>query len=156
MTTYLNPNQFAQVPIKGAIDLGITKSGVIAGIVSASQATALVPGQRVKLDTAAQTFTPSFIAAAASDAAIGIVMYSSKGSTTLIAGSAIEVVYFGGPVIWMEAAAAITAGASVEGVATGSKVQTLAAAKRTGVALDGASAAGDLVRVIAVEPGYTA
>ena len=145
----LNSNQFAQVPVKGQIDMSI-KDGKIGGMISANQATSLYPGQRVKLDTAAQVFTPSFVAAAVGDVAIGIIAYNTKQSA-FAALEAVEIILFGGPVYYAEAAAAITAGALVEGVA-GAKVQTHSAQQQTGIALDGASAAGDLIRVICTEP----
>ena len=151
MVQTLNINQFEQKPLKGSLDLALMKSGVITGIVSASQATNLVPGQRVKLNTTAQEFIPSFVAAGDNDQAIGVVIYNSRNGANLAAGQAVEVAYLGGPVMWMEAAEAIAAQQTV--YQTGVTVDlTSATHKKVGIALDGAVAAGDLIRVIIIEP----
>jgi hypothetical protein len=151
MTQTININQFAQLPLKGALDLAITNSKVLTGIVSASQATALVPGQRVKLDTTAQYFIPSVIAAGDNEAAIGVVVYNSRNSANLVAGQPVEVALSGGTVMWMEAAEAFAAQSVV--YQTGVTVDTTSAShKKVGIAIDGAAATGDLVRVIIIEP----
>jgi len=151
MVQTLNINQFEQKPLKGALDLAIMNSRVITGIVSANQATALVPAQRVKLDTTAQEFIPSFVAAGDNEQAIGVILYNSRNGANLVAGQAVEVAYCGGPVMWMEAAEAISAQATV--YQTGVTVDlTSATHKKVGIALDGAAAAGDLIRVIFIEP----
>ncbi len=150
----LNINQFEQAPLKGALDMGIMNSKVITGIVSENQATALLPGQRVKLDTTAQEFIPSFVAAGDTDLAVGYVIYNSRNSANLVAGQPVEVAGNFGPVMWMEADDAIGAQAVVYFNTTGLKVDTTAGSdKKVGIALDGAVADGDLIRVIILEPG---
>lgn len=146
----LNINQFAQTTEKGVLDLRITASGVIAGLISANQATALLPGARVKLDTAAGKKIPTFVAASDAEQAIGVIVRNVKDGS-LVANDPVEVAFFGGPVMYMEAAAAISAGAAVEGT-TDDKVQTFSSGKQVGIALDPASADGDLLRVIITTP----
>lgn len=154
MSPNININQFEQAPIKGALDLAIMNGKVITGIVSANQATALLPGQRVKLDTTAQEFIPSFVAAGDTEVAVGYVIYNSRNSANLVAGQPVEVAGNFGPVMWMEADDAIAAGATVYFNTTGLKVDTTAGGdKKVGIALDGAAADGDLIRVIIIEPG---
>ena len=155
MSQNQNLNQFGQLPIKGSLDLGITKSGVISGVVSASQSTALVPGQRVKLDTAADISTPSFVAAAYNEGAIGIVIQGLRKSPSAYSatvGEAIEVALTFGPCScqYMESSAAISAGAKVETLqATVAIVAPYATTNNlVGYALDGCSAAGKLIRVL--------
>jgi hypothetical protein len=153
MSQNQNLNQFSQLPVKGQLDLAIMGSGVITGVVSASQATALVPGQKVTIDTAADIRTPSFIAAAYNASAIGTVIYTTRKAPSAYAaatGEAIEVALLLGNCVvqYMEAAAAIAAGARVEST-TGNVVSTYGTSnKALGYALDGASAAGKLIRVI--------
>lgn len=157
MVKNISMNQVAPVAMKGALDLQMQHSDVISGIVSANQATALVPGQLVKLDTAAQVFVSSFVAASTSDVNTFIVIYTKKNRQTLTMGMPIEVVKFTGPAIWVEAAAAFAAGASLEyASATNITVQTLSGGKKCGVALDGAAAAGDLCRMLVLAGSVSA
>ena len=151
MSQTFNANQFTQLPIKGKLDMSITLGRVISGVVSASQATTLYPGQRVKLDTTAQVFTPSFIAAGDNEAAIGVVIFNSKNSSNMTAGMPIEVAGAFGPVVWMEAGSTFGAGDTVYQTAL-TVDSTSASHKKAGIALDGAAAVGDLCRVIVTEP----
>jgi hypothetical protein len=152
MSQTLNVNQFEQKPLKGSLDLAIMNSKVITGVVSDSQATALVPGERVKLDTAAGSQIPSFIAADATDLAIGVVMYNSRNSENLVSGQPVEVACNVGPVMWMEADAAITVQSVVYQQSTAVVGTTSGSNKKVGIALDAAAAAGDIIRVIISEP----
>lgn len=142
----INPNQFAQVPVRGQLDLQISKSGVIQGVVSASQASAMKAGDAVKLDTTSGV-VPSFLAAGTTDVAIGNIVFDEKKAAP-IAGDAIQVALDSGPavVMWCAAGATIVAGASVED-ATVATMQTLASGKMRGVALDPGTS-GSLFRVI--------
>lgn len=142
----ININQFAQVPVRGQLDLQIAKSGIIQGVVSASQATALKAGDAVKLDTSSGVI-PSFIAAATSDIAIGNVVFDEKKAAP-VAGDVIQVALQSGAavVMWCAAGATIVAGASVEDL-TAATMQTLASGKMRGVALDPGTS-GQLFRVI--------
>ena len=151
-----NLNQFKQAPVKGEIDLQIMGSGVISGVVSVNQATALKPGDKVTLDTAADVYTPSFVKAAYNASAIGIVIYNTRKAPSgysASAGEAIEVMLLLGPsnVIYLETAAAVAAAARVE-YGSSDTVQTYGSSnKGIGYALDGASGAAKLIRVICTQ-----
>ena len=155
MTQVFSTLQFAITPIKGDMDMSlISGSGVLSGIVSKNQATAIYPGQRVTLDTSAVNGggLPSWVAVAVGNSGIGVVVRNTKKTGALYSAyDIIEVVLdvpFTG-IQWHEAAAAFACGTQLE-VASASDitVQTRSASKAIGIALDGASAAGDLVRVI--------
>jgi hypothetical protein len=145
----ININQFEQVPVAGQLDLNINKRGVIEGQVSVNQATALSPGQPVKLDTANTSASPQFVAAAASDVAIGHVVYDVKNSQPT-AGQVIGVACNLGPVMFMLAKGTIAPGGRVEQHADGS-VQAFTSGKVRGIALDPGVAA-NLFRVIILTP----
>ena len=147
----VNVNQFAQAAIKGQLAKDISKSGIVAGIVDG----AAYPGQVVKLGTGAYNKpVPVFTPASTSEEGFGVIIYNVRMST-LAANDQVEIAFCGGPVIWMESAAAITAGVTVEYAnATNITVQTYSSGKKIGIALDGASAAGQLVRVILIKPCF--
>ena len=114
----LYSDQFEQTPVRGDLDLAITKSGVIAGVLTsisgAVQTGHVYAGDRVKLDAASTV--PGFVGfvpAADTDDAIGTVKRLGKKSD-FVAGDAIEVAYFGGPVMWQCAGATVTPGMQVE------------------------------------------
>jgi hypothetical protein len=149
MSQYFNPNQFEQKPCKGALDLAISNSRVISGLVYTGQT--LYPGQRVKLATTAQNFIPLFTAAGDNEAAIGVVIGNSRNASNMTAGQPIEVAMSAGPVMWMEAGSTFAAGATV--YQTNLTVDaTNSTHVKVGIALDGAAAVGDLCRIIIVEP----
>jgi hypothetical protein len=139
----LNINQFAQTTIRGQLDQNIPPGPVIAGVVSVNQATALKAGDAVKLDTSTGN-VPSFVAAAASDVAIGHLVFDEKKASP-VAGDAIQVALFGS-IMWMTARGTVAVQASLENYTDGT-VQTLASAKMRGIALDPATT-GNLLRVI--------
>jgi hypothetical protein len=150
MSYKLNPNQFAQTPVKGAVDLNLMKSGILSGIVSANQSGTLYAGQRVKLDTSAQAGVPSFVSAAYNEYAVGIVIATPKANSFTAYDKCQVAMNYVGPIVWMEASAAITAGTVVESVqADLTLVAPLGTTnKKVGLALDGASTSGQLIRVI--------
>lgn len=139
----ININQFAQTTIRGQLDQNIPPGPVISGVVSANQATALKAGDAVKMDTTSGN-VPSFVAAAASDVAIGHVVFDEKKASP-VAGDVIQVALFG-CIMWMTARGSITVQANVENFTDGT-VQTLASAKMRGIALDVATT-GQLLRVL--------
>ncbi len=141
----LNSNQFAQGNARGELDLQISKSGVITGQISANQATALNPGDFVKLDDANTGPVPQFIAAADTDTGFGVLIRTVK-SSSFSAGDPVEVAFLGGPVIWLKAGATIAPGAAVEDDSTGGVVTKSADAQK-GIALDPGTT-GNLLRVI--------
>lgn len=151
VTATININQFTQSAVKGMVAKDITKSGIIAGICS----TTTYPGMPVKISTGAYNKpVPIFTPTSTSEEPFGVVIYNSRKST-MAANDQVEVAFCGGPCIWMEAAAAITAGVAIElANATDITVQTFSSGKQIGVALDGASAAGQLVRVIVTKPAW--
>jgi hypothetical protein len=146
----ININSYEQAPVKGQLDLSIPSQGVLlSGRVSASQATALVAGQAVKLDTASGRI-PSFLAAAKGDAAIGFVTRDVKKSSP-VAGDVIQVACHS-CVMWMYAAGTIAAQATVENTDDGNdSVQTKSAQVARGIALDPATV-GQLFRVLILNP----
>ncbi len=151
MVQTINPNQFSQSVVKGMLAKDISKSGIVAGILDE----AAFPGSVVHLSTGAfNKPIPVFSKSSVSEEGFGVIIYNARKST-LVANDAIEVAFAGGPVIWMEAAAAITAGVQVElANATNITVQLFSGGKQLGVALDGASAAGQLIRVIITKPTF--
>lgn len=145
--TLLNQNQFAQVPIPGQLDLQVTRGGLLSGVIAASVVTPIKAGSPVKLDSTNTGPVPAFVLADQDDPVVFVLPASPKDNT-YSAGQAVEAVFMGGPVIWGVAGAAINPGAIVEQANTTFKYITQATHKSRGIALDPASADGDLFRVI--------
>lgn len=139
-------NQFGITPEKGMVAL--SNGGVEASFhcqVATNEATALVPGQAVKLvDVAGKTLRVTAVTAT-TDAVFGFVTKSVKTDT--FAADDFLQISTNGSVILMEASAAIARGAAVEVVLAGQKVATKTTGTTVGVALDKAAADGDLIRV---------
>lgn len=153
-TPALNPNQFQLNPVRGLVDWSIARRGIMTVQVSANQATALVAGMPVILDSAATGSMPQVIGAGNSDAKAFYVVWNAK-QDSFVAGDVIEVTGLFGPVIWLKADATIAMGATVEDVIADSAVQTLAAAKPRGIALlNGVS--GNLFPVMLTTPAVAA
>lgn len=146
-------NQFAQTPEKGQLDL-MAGGSVITCQVDATQSQALVPGQAVTcVDSAGGV--PKVIAAAADTADVfGFVKFSFKDQD-FPAGAAVEIAIFRGSVMFMQSSAAIARYAQVMPVIAGQKVATAAGAGKriVGRALDKATAADQLIRVLIDLPG---
>lgn len=145
----LNINQFQQVPVRGQTDLQISKSGVITGQISTNQATALNPGDFIKLDSAATGPVPQFVAAAVGDTGLGCLIFDVKRAS-FSAGDYCEIAFLGGPVIWLTAGATIAPGAAVEDNGS-DQVITKSANAQKGIALDNGTT-GNLLRVILTPP----
>lgn len=142
MAQSLNINQQDILPIPGELDIMSMQNGYITCIVDASQATALKAGQPVKLYTSNTGPMPKVVAAGQNDVAHGLVAYIVK-DTTFSAGDKVEVVFFGGNIIWMQATAvAISPGAQLENDATTLLVQAYSSNKVRGYALDYFPASG--------------
>lgn len=141
----LNINQFGMTQVQGAPDLQFNGS-VISGQVEASQATAIVAGQALKLVDNASPI-PQFLAATANtDKIFGFALRNLK-DPSFEAGERLEVA-MGGTVMYMTAGAAIVRGKQVEIVFGTVKVITYAGVNTiVGYALDKAAADGDLIRV---------
>ena len=151
MANTVNSNQFKQVPVRGDMDLQISKSGVITGQISTNQATALLGGAFVKLDTANTGPVPQFVAAATSDT--GVLLGSIIRNTKQDSYSALDYVEVAspvGPVIWVVAGGTIAPGAEVEDTGS-STVQTKSAGALRGFALDPGSN-GNMMRIVLVNP----
>lgn len=146
----ININQFSQETtiVRGKYDLDIGRTGILAGKISQNQATALNPGDAVKLDTTSGK-VPQFVAAGITEDAIGFITYRAQ-SSLLEAGANVEVLLPSAKVMWMEAGGSISAGAKVESKSDGT-IQTLATSKERGIAIDPAIS-GDLLRVILTRP----
>lgn len=145
----LNINQQDILPIPGEIDIQTMANGYFNAIVDAAQATPLKPGMPVKLQTTNTGPMPKVLAAGQDDVACGIVAYIVK-DTTFNAGDKVEIVFFGGVVIWVQATAvAINPQAQLESDATGLLVQAYSSHKVRGYALDymAANAMGRMVQL---------
>lgn len=145
----LNLNQREQVPVKGQLDLQFIKSGVISGKVDASQSTALVAGQSVKLYGSNTGSEVTFVAAGVTDVAFGVVVLDNKKASPE-AGDVIQVAGAFGPVVWLVAAETVTPGERVE-VDSNGKVQAVNASKCRGIVIDYATV-GQLTRVMLSTP----
>lgn len=142
----INPNAFAQVTVRGQLDLNISVgAAVIQGVVSANQATALKAGDAVKMDNTSGNI-PTFVAAAVGDDAIGTIVFDEKKSSPA-SGDYIQVVLLNGAgVQWHTAGGTITVGALLEDTGS-STLQVRSAQKMRGIALDPATS-GNLFRAI--------
>lgn len=146
-------NQFKQAPVQGELDLS-TQGTVISARVSPNQATALIAGQAVKLDTTVTGGLPAFKALAANtDVSFGFVCRNIKDQS--FAADARFELAMNGTIMFMTAGAAITRGAKLEVVYTTNKVITNAGTNPVvGFALDAASANNDLIRVFCIPQSY--
>ena len=147
--TELNLNQREQVPVAGQLDLQISRSGIISGVIDASQSTDVVAGQSAKLYASNTGAEVKFVAAAAGDVALGLFVRDIKKST-MAAGDAVQVAGNFGPVMWMEAAETVTPGERVE-VSVGGTVQAASGGKCRGIVIDYATV-GLLTRVMILTP----
>ena len=123
----------------------------ISGIVDASQTDALLPGDPVKI-VATSKGLPHFAKAAVGDVVAGFVEWNVIRPS--YAAGKICQISMAGNVMYMEAGAAIQAGSLVN-ITDLSKVEIGAAAgagSKLGIALEAATAAGQLIRVKIGEP----
>ncbi len=154
MSQTLNINQFGLGAIRGQAELQIARRGTMSVKISANQATALVAGAPVILDSAATGPIPQVIAAAASDPKAFYIVFNNKNDS-YVAGDICEVTGNFGPVMYLVAETTIAMGATVEDVIANGTVQTLAAGKPRGIALVNGTA-GNLVPVMLITPCVTA
>lgn len=143
----LNPNQFAQTPEVGYLDLQTGLNNVFSCVHKAGEATALIPGQAVKL---VDSLTPiPAVEACDADTEIpwGFVVRNLKDAD-FPAGARLEVAR-AGTVMFMQAGAAIARGANVSYQVATTKVITQASTDTiSGQALDKATADLQIIRVI--------
>lgn len=144
MTVYQNLNQFKQGPIKGDI-ANMPAANVISCQVIGNSSNTLYAGTAVKLvDGASQTILVE--KAAATDDILGFIVFNPK-KDSFVAADKVEVA-LPGCIMNMETNVAIARGNEVEIVASGDKIaQAAGTNKIVGVALDKATASGQLIRV---------
>ncbi len=140
----LSPNQFAQTPEVGFLDLQTNGANVVTAIHLSGQATPLVLGQPVKL-VDNSTPIPSVQASAIGEIAWGVVVRNFKRAN-FPAEMPMEIARTGS-VIYLQASGAIARGASVQYDPATNKVATKAAGAVLGQAFDKAVAADDIIRV---------
>ena len=152
MAATININAFQPQPVVGDPDLQIMLTGVISGILSANQATSLVAGTPVKLDSAITSGNiPQFVAAAQGDLAFGYLKRTVQAAT-FATGAPVEVIGNFGPVLWLNANSTMAPGISVQQNSSDPTiVEAVSGGKTRGILLDPATA-GILVRVILTAP----
>ena len=145
-----NPNQRLQNTEQGQVDLLINPA-IIAGQIAAAEGADLVPGSPVKLSDVVGAVPQFLLATADTDAIFGYVVRNIKDATVSALGY-VEVAY-DGSVMYMTAGAAIARGARVEADVSAIKVITAAGVNPVaGIALDKATADGDLIRILILTP----
>lgn len=141
----LNPNQFRQATTKGQVDLQAGVDNILTCLHLAGESTALVAGQTVVQEDVVSPI-PTVSAALISEVAFGVVVRNIKDAD-YPAESRVEIAR-SGVVMYMEASAAIAAGANVQYDPSTGKIATKASTNGiVGQALDKATADGDLIRV---------
>ena len=156
----LSQNQFGQSPYIGMPDMRY-EPNVIAAQVSPNQATALFNGMAVKVDTAitpnGSNTIPQVIGCTAdSDSVAGFIIYDIK-SLSYVAGDRISL-SLSHTVMYLFSTTAITPFTQVQldlttGGGVAAKVGS-SGANIVGYAIDGASAAGQLIRVFVQTPTF--
>lgn len=141
-----NINAFALAPLKG--DTSLPRTGmVISAMVKSDEAVPIVAGQAVKLVDSAGGVPVITALTATTDAAFGVALYNIKNQS-YAANAALEI-GMRNTVVWMEAAGAIARGAFVQfNYATNKVSLNLGLNPTLGVAMDKATADGDLIRVL--------
>lgn len=141
----ITPNQFKQRSAVGQVDLQAGIDNIIACVHLAGEANALVAGQTVVQEDVFSKI-PTVSAATISEVPFGVVVRNIKDHE-YAADEVLEVARFG-VTMYMEASAAIAAGADVQYDPTTGKVATKTSTNGiVGQALDKAGADGDLIRV---------
>lgn len=141
-------NQFSQNVVLGQLDAQSRGGSIFSCEVSTNQVAALVAGQPVKLDTASAVGVPKILSlSAASDPTFGIVAFVLK-DINYPANARVEVATEGS-VIYLNSSAAITRGAAVEADTSvvGNVITSAGINPIIGIALDGATAANQLIRI---------
>ena len=137
--------------LKGRLDLQANIDS-LSCIIDSTQATAIKAGTPVKV-IATSSKLPHIVAAASGDLILGFVKHSPR-KESFAAGEVVEVSY-GGDVMYLEADAAIDAGVPVNVTdftdMAVAKIGT-SAGSTVGFALEKATAAGQLIRVLLRTP----
>ncbi len=152
----LSQNQFAQTPYLGVVDLRYSPMTVSVQI-DVSQATPLYPGAAVKCVPSSQRTIPQVAACTAdSDEVMGFINFDIK-SQNFPAGSRAEI-SMQGNVIYLYATGAITQMSEVtlDLVTNGGVAQAVGSSgdKIVGIAYDGATGPGQLIRVLLITPSF--
>ena len=148
----LNINQFAQSVVQGVLDM-LQPVATISAQIDVSSAGGLVAGQPVKIVNSVGGVPKVVECAANSDDVFGFINYDLKTSV-FNAYAACEISYFKGNVMYMTSSAAIARNAEVAIVISGVKVVSATTGMMiVGRALDEATAANQLIRVIINLPG---
>ena len=141
-----NLNQFQQTAERGQIALLTANSPVISAIVDSSEAGTLKAGDAVKL-VSTSTGIPHVVKVGNSDTSFhGFVVFNPVKNEGIVAHDRVEIAITGA-FMYMVASAAIYAGVAVDYAYATGKVATANSGLECGVALDAASADGDLIRV---------
>ena len=146
------PNQFKQSGEKGLLDMKYNPS-VMSVEIDVTSAGGLLPGQAVKMVDSAGGIPKVVECADDSDDIFGFIVYDIK-SRSFSAYDKCEIVFGVMSVMYMQSSAAIARNAKVMVVLAGQKV-ALATSGNTiiGRALDKATAADQLIRVLVMLPG---
>ena len=149
MSQTFSPNAVAPQPMKGDIAFGPTFMTLQCQIYGSSAST-FYPGQAVKIYN--QTSNSIIVEASAdTDAIFGTVLYNVRKNAAVAYD--MVTIALPGSIVWMETAAAVTAGGLVEIVNVGLLVQNSSGTKTIiGMALVKATAANQLIPVLI---GYT-
>lgn len=151
----LNPNAFNQSPTVGQIDLRFNYN-TVSGQIDISQATNLYAGAAVKIVPNTQpNAAPKLIGcSAATDEVWGFINFDIK-TVAYSAGSLCEISQAGN-VIYLYSTGAITQGAQVcvDLTTMGGVSATVSTHNIVGYAYDGASAAGQLIRIRLTTPSF--
>jgi hypothetical protein len=156
MATYQNSNQFLQTPVLGQVSEVVNPSIISVKINPSSAATKIQAGQAVKIiDGTANEILADVVASATADKVFGVIVYNPK-KNTYVKGDTVEIA-MEGSVLFMETSAAVARGATVATDWTGPTVavDAVASHQQTGLALDKATAANQLIRVL-VKPSTNA
>lgn len=153
--TTLSQNVFAQSPTVGQTDLQFNNDTISAQVDVSAGAALYYPGQAMKIVANTLGGIPRVIAAnGATDNVLGFINYDIK-SVSFGVGQNVEL-SLAGNVMWLYTTAAVTQGAQVcvDVSATAAVQPTGATATVVGFALDGAAAAGALIRVFLKTPSF--
>ena len=145
MTISTQMNQMAQTPLKAQL-AAIFNANTLPVMIDPEQSGTLYAGDFVKLVNA--TGKNILVQkAAATDSPFGVIIFTPK-KQSYVAGDAVEVAC-DMSVVFLESAGVIARGANVEFYPTGSKVLSTGGVNPVcGIALDNATAAGQLIRVL--------
>lgn len=151
-----NPNQFAQAPYLGMIDMRFPYNS-ISVLIDQSQVSALYPGSAVKIVDSIGGVPKVVGCAANSDEVLGFINFDIK-TVSFVAGVPAEI-SMGGNVMFLYATAAIARGVQVvPDLSTNGGVAPASAhtgSRIVGWAYDKASAPGQLIRVFLKTPSFT-